>query len=324
MDLCACPCCGAQVRKDRLSKHVEQRCDNRPMPHPFADILPRRPVPDWLTTVAGGRDLPAPIPLRDVLSESCFYPASGLDSSPVVIANGFLHSFVYVDYGVQQEDYLRELREIGFRGYRLLLSRDVEREEVVPRNWIPRTPTQFDEANGHTRLIKAQKECRPFGHWSVWQRRDRYDDRVGPALFSVFFLGGEGVACFDGLYARNCITPTMCSIIQPGHALGNNWTNFFRPDGPLWTTIKETGQPGYLLIGTYGYGRGEEPRCPFEGYRFLRRARTVEPDKEWYTYNEQGEKTCHLIVALMSKESGFEIKKDTVEGMAHTIDIFEK
>lgn len=321
-----CPHCGAEVRADRFPKHVEQRCEKRPMPHPFADVLPRRDIPGWLAALSDSTQLPIPIPLKDVLGDSCFYPASGLDASPIIIANGFVHSFVFVDYGIKREDYLRELREVGFRGYGLLFDRNIEKNEIVPDDWISSKPMSFDEPNGYNRLIAAQRDCAPFAHWSIWRRRESYDDRIGPPIFSLFFLAGEGVAAFQYLYALSGIVPAICAIIQPGHAFGNNWTNFFRAEGLFWKSVEAgAAVPEHILIGTYGDGRTDERKSPFDGYTFLRRVKMEEPDRDEYIYNEQGDKTRFFRVASRrSKNSGFELRKERKRGMAHTIDIFRR
>lgn len=245
--------------------------------HPYSKVLPHVPVPEWLQRLAEKDTLPVPIPLRDVLAESCFYPASGLDGSPVLLANGCVHSFVYVDYGVSREAVLQAFANPGFRHYELLLQRDIQREELVPKGWTPTVRYWFDDPGAHERLMQAQRACRLFGLWSIWRRVEERDERVGPSLFSFLFLGGEALACYDGTYRRVGVVPKIMALIQPGHALGGNWTDFTDPAGPLWCAIAEQGSlPSYLLIGCYGQWPLERrpARCRFDGYVFLRRVVT--------------------------------------------------
>jgi len=207
------------------------------------------------------------------LRESCFYPSSGLDASPVLLANGCVHSFVYVDYGTSRDAVLRALSSPGFKHYKLLLQRDVSKQELVPERWTPTVRYWFDDPGAHGRLMTAQQACEPFGVWSIWRRVAEQNERAGPLLFSVLFLGGEALASYDGLYRRVGVVPKVMALIQPGHAFGGNWTNFTDPMGPFWRAVTEDGAfPDYLLVGDYGHRRAE--RSPFERYEHLRTVAT--------------------------------------------------
>jgi hypothetical protein len=285
-----CPLCGNLVRASKLTKHIEQKCERIPRPHPYAKFLPHVAIPEWLKCLASANTLPSLIPLKDLLQESCFYPSSGLDSSPVLVANGCVHSFVYVDYGTSQENFYRNLRSPGFSPYIPILGRNIEKHEIVPAGWTPQFPLRFDNPgfDSRQRLMEAQSRCRPFGHWSIWQRREKRDERFGPQLFSFLFLGGEALASYQGLYVRNEIFPKILAIIQPGHSFGDNWTNFNDPDAPLWQAVLHgAGLPEFLLLGTYG--RHESETCLSSEYTFIHRAMTYEDGgdrhKMWRTIN---------------------------------------
>lgn len=269
--LMRCPQCGNAIHSRRLERHLAEKCGARA--HPFAAFLPHVAVPKWLRGVADRQELPIPIPLEHVLAESCFYPSSGLDGSPVLLANGCVHSFVYVDYGTSRDAVLRALSSPGFKHYRLLLQRDVARQELVPEGWSPTVRYWFDDPGAHGRLITAQQACEPFGVWSIWRREDERNEMAGPLLFSFLFFGGEALAVYDGLYRRVGVVPKVMALIQPGHACGGNWTNFTDPAGPFWRAVTEhCAFPDYLLMGSYGQRRPE--RSPFDGYERLRTART--------------------------------------------------
>jgi len=268
-----CPECGNLIRSFRLKTHIDEKCAMGVRGHPYARVLPHVPVPEWLRRLADADALPVPIAAREVLGESCFYPSSGLDGSPVLLANGCVHSFVYVDYGTTRDAVLGTLSSPGFRHYRLLLQREVGRHELVPDGWTPTVRYWFDDPGAHDRLMAGQQGCEPFGIWSIWRRVEERDERVGPRLFSFLFLGGEALACHDGLYRRTGVVPKVMALIQPGHAFGGNWTDFTDPVGPLWRAVSEKGAlPDYLLMGSYGRRRPE--RCPFDGYERLRAVAT--------------------------------------------------
>lgn len=245
--------------------------------HPYASVLRRTPIPAWLENISNARSLPLSIPLENVLRSSCFYPSSGLDSSPVLLANGCVHSFVYADYGTSRKDFEAEISFRGFSPYRQILHRDIERRELMPVEWTAQTPRRFDNPgfDGRQRLLDAQRHHTFWGHWSIWQRREKHGEQVGPRLFSFLFLSGEAVELYEALYARNDLVPKVMAIIQPGHVLGDNWTNFYDPNAPLWATVASQPMlPEHLLVG--GFSRHVAEQSPFEGYTFVTKMTTYE------------------------------------------------
>lgn len=273
-----CPRCGNPVCSSKIEQHLNEKCEMRPRPHPYASVLPPTPIPEWLVRLAKANSLPPFIPIEDVLQDSCFYPASGLDSSPVLLANGCVHSFIFIDYSISRNAFLQAVSFPGFAPYSLILGRDVNIHELVPDGWAAEVPQHFDNPgfNGRERLLDAQKRCNPFGHWSIWHRHETRGEWVGPRLFSFLFIGGEAIASYQGLYLQNRITPKVMAIIQPGHVCGDNWTNFNDPNAPLWETVSQGEKlPEFLLIGSYGETSISED-CPFEGYAFIKRTVTYE------------------------------------------------
>lgn len=321
-----CPQCRKQVRPDRIASHLTLRCEKRPASCTFSDIFPRRPVPAWITQAVSTAS--TRFPLMEILRESCFYPASGLDASPVIIANGFVHSFIYADYGIKKDAYIKAINQTGFRGYSCVLNRDIIKDEIVPPAWTPRMPTAFDEWNGFNRLMEAQSKCEPFGHWTIWQRLDDFDDRIGPSLFSFFFLAGEGVATYQGLYDRYRTVPTILAIIQPGHAFGFNWTNFFDPRAPFWQAV-ESGDntPDYLLVGNAGsLPPTDDYQSPYAGYHFVRRTTIFQP--ELVSWRED----CSILMKILAESRGdsppaspsYLTHHQWRMAVSHTIDIFKQ
>lgn len=306
-----CWLCGGTLRTERLQTHVSEKCPNRAVSVSFADILTPKSVPDWLLDVAEN-GMPKVLPISDILRNSCFYPASGFDASPIIIANGFVHSFVFADYGTSKSDYMRAISISGFRGYRCREAREVQKKDIVPDSWMPSIPSRFDESRGLERLMDAQSRCEAFGHWTIWERLEGFDDRHGPSVFSLLFLGGEGIAAYEGLYNRNGIQPAICALIQPGHCFGNNWTNFWKEDAPFWRTVtsRQT-SPDYILIGAAGdWSPTEDCVCPFGGYSFLRRAQTFKP-----VTRNQG-----VLLDFAGGELDCEVYAYT--DLSHTIDLF--
>jgi len=85
-------------------------------------VFPCRFEPEWLASVSEEH----PLPLYDLLQNSLYYPASGLDGDPVRYFAGFIHSFVYADSSISKEAITEDLyrRGHGFTGYRVLFCKD--------------------------------------------------------------------------------------------------------------------------------------------------------------------------------------------------------
>jgi hypothetical protein len=170
------------------------------------------PAPEWLTSAA---EPLGPLPLADLLRDSVYYPACGFDGDPIKFLARNFHSFVYADYGQDRAELIRRLGEL--RGYRLLALRDVDRQEIIPRELMPR--------NGYPRRVAWW--VRPwFATWAIFECLEGFDRDHGPKRFSLPYIRGEGVLRYLALYHHKCAAPAVVALIQPGHRFGGNWTNF--------------------------------------------------------------------------------------------------
>ena len=139
----------------------------------------------------------------------------------------FLCSFVYADYGTGEDTLIENLD--GFLGYHLFATRELNPEDLAADQKLE-MPQGIDMQD----YLRYQDVWqRPFARWAVFERDDNRDDQHGPERFSLLFLGSEGVATYAALYLRYNITPKAIALIQPGHAFGLNWTNFWDWNGPL-------------------------------------------------------------------------------------------
>ena len=289
-----CPQCTRRVRQSRLELHISEKCDMRPRQHPYRDVLPHVPLPKWLEELCAGKIQPEKIPLISLLRDSCFYPSSGLDSSPILIANGCVHSYIYVDYGIEKNEFVDALQTHGFSPYKLLFSRDYEIEKVVPNGLWPSDDFITDN-HDHIQiknLNAAKNSCKPFAHWSVWQRKEKLVENVGPPLFRLLFLCCDAIAVYKNLYCHNKITPKVIALIQPGHEFGNNYTKFNLSEGPLWKMVSSEGVvPDYILTGRYDKQRFET--CPFQGYEHVQSDR-IQIRKKPYK-NDPNHRTINIF-----------------------------
>ncbi len=210
-------------------------------------ILPERDEPLWLSRLTAESIENGPFPIREILRASLFYPASGFDGDPVKYLGGHVHSFIYADYGVDEEAFEHALRVHGVHGYRILGKRAVYESRLVGRDGDPGSvpPEQ------RPRIEMFQAHGTPFCTWVVFERLLDFDECDGPFRFSLLYWQQEGLTAFQRLYVSRRLTPSVVAIIQPGYGFGGNWTDFFAPEGPLASAVlsNPAGQPGLLLCG---------------------------------------------------------------------------
>ncbi len=92
----------------------------------------RRPVPEWLARLSPAALETADFPLKEALEHSLYYPAAGFDGRPVQFLGGFIHSFVYVDYGEEESAVNAEMQQPGFLGYHLAGRKRLNERDLAP------------------------------------------------------------------------------------------------------------------------------------------------------------------------------------------------
>jgi hypothetical protein len=201
------------------------------------------------------------IPLPEILKDSVYYPACGLDGDPIKYLGKKFQSFVYVDYGVGRDAVLHGLEH--FSGYDLEACWELEPSDLVPNRWFP--PKFAQMRSVPERVARIIRE--PFAIWALYRRRPNHGDDHGPNGFSLLYIGGDGVATFNALFYSRQVTPAVICLIQPGTGFGGNWTDFDSRDGILARLVlgNPAGRPRFLLYG--GWGDGECYRStPWPGY----------------------------------------------------------
>ena len=103
------------------------------------ECMPVKQTPDWLRSIASG-EKETGLPLGSILCNSLYYPACGLNGTPVKFLGGNIHSFIYADYGTTRQAFLRNLQgtciDCGFRGYRLIRQMDIHTGDLAPEGWF--------------------------------------------------------------------------------------------------------------------------------------------------------------------------------------------
>ena len=213
-------------------------------------------TPAWLASVNASTISTNPFPLKEILTDSLYYPSSGFDGYPVRFLAGNFLSFIYVDYGRTESDLNNELKNYNFIGYETIARRSLTEKDLAPNGWTPIQPLPID---GNP-LKYAHWIKKPFAEWMIFQRQPDFTSEHGPERFSLVYLCADGVAAFQALYISNKITPKAVAIIRPGTGFGANWTDYRDPEQIFARSVLQNpaGIPEYLLDGQ---GVGDSVAC---------------------------------------------------------------
>ena len=222
--------------------------------------IERMEMPEWLSRDRFNFNV------KEVLQDSLYYPAAGFDGDPVQYLAGNVYSFLYVDYGVSREEFLREIHHprYGFRGYHIIHQQRIAENQLTPHGW---TVKIWPERTLQTDLGRFMNMLRdgyikpPFCEWVIFERDNDRDESHGPRRFSFLHLGADGVAAYQAIYLSNNIRPKIIAIIQPGTGFGFNWTDF-RDENEIFARSvfhNENLLPDYIIHGWWGGGRDSGP-----------------------------------------------------------------
>lgn len=185
----------------------------------------------WLDDITPESMQTMKVPMKDILTDSVYYPASGIDGRPVQYLGKITRSFVYVDQSISFQEQHEAFIKEGFKGYTLLGERKVQEKEITPKPPVwHETPSEKDgDPQKYRKDGWEHIFARPYALWTVWERCEKHDYKQGPQRFSLFILCGDGVASFDALYYYYQLKPLALCIIAPGTGFGLNWTDFRQP-----------------------------------------------------------------------------------------------
>ncbi len=159
---------------------------------------------------------------HDFLSKALFYPASGLDLTPVKYHADLFTSFVYVDYGIDRQRFNDKLYDgNGFRGYHVEEIYDLDPRDVLNHNWDDLRNLHADVL-GHLEYHHFEIND-PFIVFTTVVRDDGFGDDHGPPEFELMFIRFEGVAAYRELFVHRGISPTCLAHIRCGIGFGGNF-----------------------------------------------------------------------------------------------------
>lgn len=200
--------------------------------------------------------------ITDILQNSVYYPASGIDAKPIEVFANEYNSFVNVDYSLDYDE-VKNALESNFTtvGYKLIGIKEISKEELSSKGI---SPIKYD-FNQHEKNRLADhlfvKELfdnassAGFAIWAVYELDGTLNSKINGKAerFSILHIRGEGWAAFEGLYVENKINPQVIAIIRPGEGYGDNWTLFTDSKFRFYQSIRknvhlnETEMPKYIL-----------------------------------------------------------------------------
>lgn len=204
----------------------------------------------WLEELTAEDVANKPIPFKDLLTDSVYYPACGIDGTPVQYLHHLSRSFVYVDYNYSLERLQTEMLENGFKGYEIFAERLVREHEITPKSFRPHEFPSKEDGNPRKPFDNDWVHQPAYAYWTIWQRTAEFGEEHGPKRFSLFNLCADGVASFDALYYTWKTKPLVFCIIRPGTGYGLNWTDFREPGHIMHRLAMKNpaGTPEYMLM----------------------------------------------------------------------------
>jgi len=181
----------------------------------------------WLNSLTTDEIENAKFPIQEVLSGSLFYPAAGIDGSPIRHWVIGVDSFIYVDALASKTKYLEEIKNNAFKGYGLLAHRVITKSELTPQGWLPMRPKSL-ETDSYNKCVAdlMSNNTEPFAIWTVFERLPDYSENHGPTRFSLLYIRGEACATYQALFVANRLLPRVICLIRPGTGFGGNFSNF--------------------------------------------------------------------------------------------------
>jgi len=233
----------------------------------------------WLQNITP-ENLTNAFDIKQIITSSAFYPASGTDGSHIGIFTKLgIYSFVNVDYSITKNQ-VQQAMEQDFKGvcYRLIGIKHIEEHEITPNGFSPvNIPFNEHEKDRLSQLdfVRDRMQTvgfKPFALWAVYELDPNTTDKNNGKAerFFLLHIGGEACATFDATYLANGINPEAIAIISPGEGYGDNWTLFTNPDFRLHTMLKmncskaNQPMPKYLLASNTSSNEAFWPNYVFD------------------------------------------------------------
>jgi hypothetical protein len=230
--------------------------------------------------------------LKEILKNSTFYPASGIDATNIEGLSEFTNSFVHVDYSVTKREVERALSEDFLAvGYKLIGLRYIAKEELTPNGFTPNNfPLKDSEKERMGNMNKANNTHKPFCYWAIYEIDETLTGRIDGKIekFSLLHIGGEACATFDALYVNNKVNPKTVAILNPSEDSGDNWTIFRDPEYRLFKLMQMNSEKNSISLPEYVFtNMTSDGNCFWPNYKLINKKMFSRPNSNWdycFTY----------------------------------------
>lgn len=170
------------------------------------------------------------------LSESFFYPASGLDFEPLKRFSHVCRTFVYVDWNLEPDAVEEAVQSLAGDLVLHGVPEVVRPEELMPSVAVPQAvamPQGFRLSPYEQQAYQHRRETSVAGR-SPWARRFQLIRSFGDVAreLSLLYIAAEGLATYAALYGQHEAPLILCTI-QSGPGFGLGWTHLERPGGTM-------------------------------------------------------------------------------------------
>ena len=179
--------------------------------------------------------------LKKLLTNSMFYPASGIDGFDIEYSPLDINSFIHVDYSISESEATKAMRE-DFKdvGYSLIGLKSIDLKELNIK-CIKQRHLILNQAESNRLEIDFIynrfnfKNFTPFALWAVYElSQDATNGKCSKRnKFSLLHIGGEACEMFNQLYIANKLNPVSITLKRTGYGYGDNWTDFYDPKSSL-------------------------------------------------------------------------------------------
>nr|WP_315195350.1 hypothetical protein [uncultured Flavobacterium sp.] len=246
---------------------------------------------NWINTITP-ENFENSFNLKEILKNSTFYPASGIDATDIEGLSACTNSFVHADYSFPENEVKRALNEdFTAVGYKLIGLKYISEKEWTPNGFKPNNfPLKDSEKERLNYLEQAKKSQNQFCYWAIYEIDETLTSKTTGKInrFSLLHIGGEACATFDALYVNNGINPTGVAILNPSEGYGDNWTKFTDPEYRLFGLMQLNSEKNNVSLPEYVFtNMVNDGICFWPNYELIDKKTFSRPNSKWdecYTF----------------------------------------